>query len=443
MPALYLAAVAVVLQQVSTRTVEIRSDAPAAVTVEHLTIDTDGKAHVTDQQHLSVGAPLVLTYESGEGRYVRFSYEGVSPRTYAAAELSALTRLRLPDALPGGELLLIVPPAAVRPGAFEITGPRVRTLHAGDAGHLSLPGLPAGSYRVVPVYDGGIKGRARAYDVQTARTSIGAIPVEAVGAARVIAARPVCDVATEVQVDMRLPAALRDDGRATPPHRAHVATSDEPRCDMTFAGLPPGSFQISYRNIEGTIAGAVFDVESQRVTDVSVESPPVRVSGRVTLNGRPMPGVALRFLSRGGTDRAAGAIKVTRTDGSGYFTVALESAGTYSIHGSSDEGILGHMEPAAFVVGSNTLDIPLAGGTLSVELTGWDRRAAVNVTVKGPDGALGTSFRPDDSTGRRRFFGLPFGPYTVTLQLGPARAQEIVLTPSRPEATVKFDLVRR
>lgn len=431
-----LAAVAVVLQQGATRTVEIWSESPVAVRIEHLTIDSQGNAHVTDEQRLSVGAPLALTYASGEQHYVRFSYDGISPHTYAAAELAALKRLRLPDPLPGGELLLVVPPATVRPSAFDIDGPRVQTLHAGGAGHLSLPGLPAGRYRVVPIYDGGIKGRARTYDVRTSRSSIGTIPVEAVGAVRVLAARSVCDVATNVRLSMRLPADPPDDGTAASPHRAHVATSDAPRCDMAFAGLPPGSFQISYGNTEGTIADAVFDVESQTVTDVSVESPPVRVAGRVTLNGRPMPGVALRFLSRS-------AMKVTRTDGSGYFTVALAAAGTYSIQGSSDEGMLGHMAPAAFVEGSNTLDIALAGGTLSVDLTGWDRRAPVNVTVNGPEGALGTSFRPDDSTGRRTFFGLPFGTYTVTLRPGSARTQTVVLTPSRPEATVKFDLVRR
>ena len=436
MLSIWLAAVAVVLQQGATRTVEIWSESSVAVRIEHLTIDSSGAARVTDERRLSVGAPFVLTYESGEGRYVRFSYEGVSPRTYAATELTALKRLRLPDALPGGELLLILPPAAVRPSAFEINGPRVHTLHPGDAGHLSLSGLPAGSYRVVPVYDGGIEGRARTYDVQAARTSIGAIPVETVGAARVIAARAVCDVATEVRVTMRLPAPSREDGTGAPPRRAHIAASDAPRCDMTFAGLPPGSFQISYGNTDGTIAGAVFEVEPQTVTDVSVESPPVRVSGRVTLNGRPMPGVALRFLS-------SGAMKVARTDAAGYFAVALESAGTYRIHGSSDEGMLGHIERAAFVEGSNAHDIALAGGTMRVELTGWDRRTPVNITVSGPEGALGTSFQPDDSTARRSFFGLPFGTYTVTLQGDSNPAQEVVLTPSRPEVSVKFDLMRR
>lgn len=440
MLSLCLAAVAVVLQQGATRTIEIWSDAPIAVTIEHLTIDSDGRAHMTGDSRLTVGAPLALTYESGEGRYVRFSYEGVSPHTYSTVELGALNRLRLPDALPGGELLLLVPPATVRPVALEIEGPRVQTVHPGGAQYVSLAGLPEGGYRVVPVYEGGIKGRARTYDVQTARSSIAAMPIEAVGTADIVAEAAVCAGATEVLVDMVVPAA---GASRTPPPRARVLRSDEPHCELIVAGLPPGTFQVSYRTSRTGTGRTTFEIAPQAVSRVLVRGPSVTVTGRVTLNGDPIADATLVFLFLGSADLPSGSRSETRSDGAGFYSVTLESAGRYQTSFLPREsGFFSANEQATFVDGANTFDISLTGGTITVGLEGWDRRTPIDVKLVSSRHHMQWRWQ-----GRPSVFGaLSPGDYEVTLA-GPDGTvlglQTVTLTSARPRQTVRFDLRAR
>ena len=442
MLSLCLAVAAVVVQQGAARTIEIWSDAPVAVSIQHLTIDSHGNAHVTHERRVSVGDPLTLTYESGEGRYVRFSYEGISPRTYSAAELGALKRLRLPDALPGGELLLLVPPAIVRPIALEVDGPRVHTVRPGDARHVSLAGLPEGRYRVVPVYEGGLKGRARTVPVRTAASTISLLPVEAVGAADIVAEAAACASATVVLVDLLVPP---DVGASTetPPNRAPVLRSNEPRCRMTFAGLPPGRFEVSYRASQAGTGKARFEVAAQSIAHVAVGGPAITAAGRVTLNDDPIADASLVFLFLGSAELPSGARSETRTDGAGFYSIPLDAPGRYSVSlPPGESGFFSARARATFVEGVNTFDIALTGGTITVELDGWDQRTPIDVRLMSPRHQMHWRWH-----GRASVFGaLPFGEYEVTI-VGPDRAvlglQTVSLTGVRPRQTVRFDLRAR
>src|SRR5688500_9439023 len=183
---LCLSIAAASIAQAPQRSIEIWSEHPIAIEIEWLTIDEAGKQIVTARRKTAVGPPVPLEFTHGSDRYVRFSYEGASPRTYSTAELMTAKKLRVPDVLPGGELLLLVPRMVVRPVQLLIEGPRVVTVPLERAVHASLGGMPAGEYRIVPVYDGDIKGAPRAATVRTAQSTLLLMPAEDVGAARIV-----------------------------------------------------------------------------------------------------------------------------------------------------------------------------------------------------------------------------------------------------------------
>src|SRR5687767_9829912 len=84
------------------RSIEIWSEHPIAVEIEWLTIDEAGKRTVTASRKTAVGPPVPLEFTHGSDRYVRLSYQGASPRTFATADLISAKKLHVPDVLPGG-----------------------------------------------------------------------------------------------------------------------------------------------------------------------------------------------------------------------------------------------------------------------------------------------------------------------------------------------------
>ncbi|HUF25182.1 MAG TPA: hypothetical protein VMN81_13705 [Vicinamibacterales bacterium] len=437
------------------RAIEIWSEHPIAVEIAWLTIDDEGRETVTAKRRTAIGPPVPLEFVHAAGRYVRFSYEGASPRTYSTGELLTARRLHVPDVLPGGELLLHVPHMTVRPVQLLVNGPRVHAVAFDSALHASLAGVPPGEYRVTPVYEGGLKSDVRTISVRAAETTLAHFPPENVGAARITAAPEVCDSATEVTMDafvMPKP----DPQFTVSPGRSRILTTREPRCDMTVGGLPPGQLEVFYRR-EGSDAGSSrFEASAQTLTAVTIAGPPVTVEGRVTLNGKPLAATIVSFAARPVQGQTASPrIQANaKTDTQGYYRLALDAPGAYNAMILRARTAPGQTKQVTLVEGRNFQDIALTGGTIRVELTGWPEGAVVQVRLQGTsEGSRSVMVTTLNVKEPQPFEGLSFGEYKLSLVMPgrgamdrasimtvPPDAKTVILSPASPEATVTFDI---
>jgi len=453
-----LASLLAAAEQGLPRAIEIWSEHPIAVEIAWLTIDEAGVETVTAKRRTAVGPPVPLAFVHAPDRYVRFSYEGASPRTYSTSELLTAKRLHVPDVLPGGELLLHVPPMTVRPVQLLVTGPRVHAVTFDSAMHASLPGVPPGEYRITPVYEGGIKSAARDVTVRVAATTLAHFPPENVGAARITAAPDVCDTATELTMDaFVMPKA--DPQFKVSPGRARILATREPRCDMTVGGLPPGQLEVFYRSESARAGSALFEASAQTITPVAIAGPPVTVEGRVTLNGTPLANTAVSFALRPAPGQRGQQVRAdARTDAQGYYRLALETPGAYTAMLMRARIAPGHARQVTLGEGRNFHDIALTGGTIRVEVNGRTAGIPVQVRIQsaGASGTPATSMMTSVFTGVGPLpphEGLAFGTYFVSVGRAvtgrggrgaggapPPETKTVVLSTSSPDVTVTFDI---
>jgi hypothetical protein len=446
--ALLVVAAIVTAPQSVTRTIEIWSVDPIAVDIEWITVYETGKAAVTLRRQTAVGPPAPLEFVHGDDRYVRFSYKGASPRTYSTSELIAAKKLHVPDVLPGGELFLVSPAMTVRPIAVEVTGPRVHVLPIERVGHVSLAGIPAGDYRIEPVYEGGLKGEAQTVSITATETTILFMPPENVGQVRITAPAEVCDTATEAGINAwqisRIGLEIK-----SPPQRGRVLSWAQPRCEVTVAGLHPGEFEAYFRRGTSNAGAHNFSIAAQTVTTAAVHTSLVRVEGRVTFNGRPVEGASVRFaMQTRGLTHGPPANAEARTDASGYYLITLDTPGTYTATTTRARGGM-RQTTAVLVAGRNLHDIATTGGTMRFLFTGWDGKTPVIVWVRGEKTERMTTFRPNENV-PRVLEELAFGEYRVFAGSGepPTRgelpnAQTVILTGARPDVTLTFDVRKK
>ena len=446
--ALVLAAVLAVSPQHVHRAIEIWSVDPIAIDIEWITIDASGKTAVTARRQTAVGPPAPLEFTHGHDRFVRFSYNGASPRTYSTAELLAAKKLHVPDVLPGGELLLLVSDMPVRPNVLLVHGSRTRTVPVEHVRHASLAGLPAGQYTIEPIYEGGLKGRTKTITIAATQTTTVAVLAEDLGAVRITADNYVCSAAAEVGINALVTPPTAGD-TTKPPLRSRGWFSKQPRCDLLVAGLKPGHYEAFYRALGANAGAQAFEVVAQGISKAHVAGFPVRVHGRVTLNGKSAANTGLMFGFSPGS-RQPNRVTQTRTDAAGYYSLALETPGVYQVSLAREwMGSRSKPRETTLVEGSNLYDVAHMGGTITVKLIGNDGKRPINIVMRGSNGSMASStYAP--AKGLSPVFDLmPFGEYTITVNAGqrPARdltgAQTAVLSAGKPEVTLTFDVSKK
>lgn len=446
----FLILAALLTQDLPVRSVQIWSVDPIPVDIEWISIDASGKQTVTSRRKTAVGPPVALDFTHGPDRFVRFSYAGAAPRTFSTAELIAAKKLHVPDVLPGGEMLLFVPPMNVRPVQLLVAGPRAQTVNLTSAPHSSLSGVPPGEYRITPVYEGGLKGAMQTATVKTAATTLALMPAEEVGAVRIVAPEDVCTGATEMLVNQLVNADVGPMIR-TPPNRVRIVSSKEPRCEMTVGGLKAGAFETLFRREALAMGRSEFDIAPQAVSTAHVAGTHVLVEGRLTMNGRPMREAQLSFLTAAGNVGAHMEEAATlKADANGFYSVRLEKPGAYIVRLIRRATFGATPKPVTFTEGRNFHDIALSGGVITLELTGRPPGAAIEVRLQGSNSMMSSTFSAQLNE-RPSFEGLPFGEYKVAVMLrgqGPREwalpdAKTAIITPSSPEATLRFDLRKK
>ena len=206
-------------------------------------------------------------------------------------------------------------------------------------------------------------------------------------------------------------------------------------CYWRVDGLPPGNYKVDL-TYEGSAAArtAIAQVRVQRVTNVQMLPPLVRLSGRLAVNGSVVPGAAIDVVSRQSAFQAT-----IVTDTSGGFELSLPQAGEYDLAIRESE-IPWAVKRIAVKEGDNRVNWELMGaGTLTVQLRG----AVEAVRVRIESRQMGSNdLLPFGETSVTKG-GLPFGTYDVSASDSSglvSGVRTVRLEPKSASATVELEL---
>jgi hypothetical protein len=423
----------------------IVTDEPGDVVVEWLDLPLAGTAATRATRRIVLGASTTLNVSRNADRMLRLSRAGTSPITVPAAALTTGGPWRLPRFAEGGELFARRKPAVVSPDVYRLTGPRSEDLKASDYAAVGRPGLPQGTYQLLPSYRGGIVGNAIQLRIVEGWSTALILPTEKVGAIDVGADPEVCGSASEFRLERRTSTTAGDTVATTIRPVSRQPVGD---CFPSVRGLAPGMYRASFANEKGAIATRDVQVHAQEIARVFFARAQATVSGHVLLNDRPLAGVTVELRPAG---NPVAQPFVSETDGSGQYNLDVDLPGTYDAglraHGAP---MLGREKTVAVREGANSCDWELTGGTLTLTLKGWNRTKTVSIylTVRGSSSESPTKGNGMRLTGDEelpiRIPGLPFGTYRARANEfggGVSNIGSATLTAAHPEGTIDLDLV--
>jgi hypothetical protein len=424
----------------------IVTDEPGAVVVEWLDMPLAGPGGTRTTRRLVLGASTTVYVSRSADRMLRLSRAGTSPITVPAVALTTGRPWKLPRFPAGGGLFARRKPAVVSPDVYRLTGPWSGDLTATNYGTVGRPGLPHGTYQLVPSYKGGTVGKAVPLRIVEGSSTAVILQTENVGAVDVGADPEVCGKASEFRLERRI---LTTDADAGGIMIRPVTRQPVGDCFPSVGGLAPGTYRASFANEQGAIAARDVRVRAQEIARVFLARAQATVSGHVLLNNRPLAGVSVELRPAG--NRVAQPF-VSETDGAGQYSIDVDLPGTYDGRLRAQSApMLGRGKTIAVREGANSCDWDLTGGTLTLTLTGWDRtrtvsiylNAAVGSSSGGPDKGSGMLLRGDEEL-PIRIPGLPFGTYRARANESRGRVSSIrsaTLSKAHPEGTIDLELI--
>lgn len=315
-----------------------------------------------------------------------------------------------------------------------VEGLRGRIAGVSSSEHLSIRGLLEGDYRVVPVYQGGIRGRPLAASIRRGSSTVLLLPYESLGEAHLQLAPEYCNSGAQLHVQ----------AFGNGPDRLQAVES----CDTRLGGLRPGSYRVTLRDASMAVGPVSFIVRAQQVVSVAFPSPDISVSGRVTASGRPIEGATVTYLGNG-SDAVSGVRRVeAQTDSTGFYRAVLNRAGAYRYQVSHRRAGLTARGQMMIREGANRGDIALAGGTVRVTVLGLRERARVTLRLEDERDRSFGSYEMSwekGSSWQPVFEAVPTGRYKLTVRaygLPPSFADEIAveLTPSTQDIEVSLNM---
>ena len=404
------------------------------MTVDWLDVGAKGGVSFVASRLFRKGEPVIAPVAVAPRRLVRFSRADMSPVTVPSAELNGTWRL--PPAAPGGELVLQRSDALVVPQRYRLVTNETRSMHEHGRGEfLVLGAVPAGEYQMTPIYAGGVPARDQKLRIEDGRSTFAFVASEDVGGVVVRMAPAICSEAVRIGIKhLSIESTTSPDGtRATRTLTTDVARIEPvSECETVVGGLRPGEYELVLDKREGQApVRRQFQVQDNALTDVVIEPVGNRLSGKITLNGRPLAEATVEFMTAESPTRS---VARGTTDAHGNYAAHFEKPGRYRatlrLHGVSLPGDARQVEVPA---GETIFDWALTGGTLTVKLEnlspGTSRLVSLIASQIEPrvtDGRPGFyhSLRPDDPElmqGKVTLRGLGFGTYTIKAQQEPAR----------------------
>ncbi len=220
-------------------------------------------------------------------------------------------------------------------------------------------------------------------------------------------------------------------------------------CAGRVAGLRAGGYEVWIGAASGSVTKQAFVIAPQTVTPVVVDDSGVHVSGRTTVNGRPVEGLRIEFVPAAELTPVATAA----VDSTGWYAVSLDETGRYrAVLRRGELSLLGQGRVFAAEQGQNVLDWDVVGGGLRIDVRGWDRASPLGLTITRLDQDIpgvfrhGVSIGPDDEL-PFPVDGLGFGTYAVqvreaasTRRRTPRISQRAVVTLTTEDSVGAVDL---
>ena len=384
------------LPAVPARTVRVSADWPSRVSVEWSELGADLNRVVLATRLLEMSGLVDLSVSQSLQRLMTFSVAGFSPVTVTSAELSSGV-WKLPATPPGGEVAVVLRPEPFLPRSLQLFAGKTASYEAAfKNGLASIPGLRPGIYQGRLRYDGGVSNSIRSFKVDDQKSNIIGLPVQAVGAVEILADAAACGSTDDLRV-------RSVEGKA--PNTTTIEILRRPherQCDQRIEGLKPGHYQIALGSGASEFVSRDFDILQQRATLVDIAATEVTVTGRIKLNDRPFSGQLIQF-SKGASNAFAAPVATALVGTDGSYVAHLPAEGDYRITLSRGQKLsMGQAKIEHFVRGLNNFDWSAIGGTLSLDLSGWDRTSDVAVTLTQLSGkpAAGTLIQTNLTLGR-------------------------------------------
>ena len=284
--------------------------------------------------------------------------------------------MTLPRAVAGGELLIGVQSATVRPSAINFGEPVLASLPTPVDGLGSVI-LPAGEYVVTPTYTGDISGGQFKVTVNTGETTFFSLSREDVGALVLKVSDSLCAEATQAVVSNVV-------SNATGSSLRQVAEIASPfrECQYILAGLRPGRYEIDLTSrATGLKVTEVADVAPQVVSFVQLSAPVVRLFGRVTISRQP-PAAGTRLMMQPAKVSDPDQMTTVALQADGAFEARARMAGPYVLRlVSAPVAGLSVTREVSLKEGYNELNWDVEGGTIKLSIKNWDRSSQVTVDL--------------------------------------------------------------
>lgn len=422
------------------------NDARSDLVGQWLHVEENGDLTSRATRQLGSDPVAALEVAADSAEIVRFLRKGAAPVSVDATTLLSVSEWHLPAPVLGGELLVRSANSPIVPTDFQLVRPGLDVTYKAQPGSLSIVGVPAGEYELVPVYAGGVRGLRQRVRIEGGRSTWAFVPKETVGGLA-LGLESLCAATGRVRlVQLKQRTVTLPDGSRSVTTMSADFLRVEPvlECDLRIAGIPPGSYDVVVEDhAEKLLRRRRVQVEANQFTNSAVGAVSL-VSGAVTLNGRPWPDAIVEF--RGINDGRPSA--APKTDGQGQYVAELEKPGSYVVAVlAKGFPVPGQRLTVDVPRGDKSLDLKLVGGTLTVKLSyvdvGGGRRIMFNLDELGPqkDGRAGfaQSLREDDpdlANGALTFKGLAFDKYAIRASEWPAKKG----MPTRVSERVQFEI---
>ena len=205
-------------------------------------------------------------------------------------------------------------------------------------------------------------------------------------------------------------------------------------CRWVITGLGAGSYEIGLTNARGSGGRVRFDYVPGQLSELRIPAPPVNVTGVVRINGQPVSGATIMFMTRpiqNGLPRVV-------SDKEGAFEASLPEAGEVSMRLMGGD-VYGQGVKPTFSAGANRYDWDITGGTLVIRDPRGPRALRFELGVWHEGGFQGVQLNGTSQVLR----GAPFGTHTISIRRGSAPAETITavtLSPDAPRAEAVIDV---